>query len=886
MRAADFHCERQFSWRRQLIQLIKWNFSMKKREPAFVANDILGTLLFLFILVMLNLGLAVFPGSFSIETLPTLASLCPDASNCIAMGYIQPNSSLPQAASQAILTELAQLIAESEPQFTATNALKAFPSEQAMTDYRNQNDKSLFVGLELQAVNATTFDTVYYIWVLDSLFASSNYNAVGYTTAQAYLDRAIINAQRSLIGPPGTPKLKSPLTYTANNGVRFASVNIKEISVGVQIVFYMILMFQTVTANATRALANDKAILRPGMVVMGLNETVYIFSVLVVQIISSLPVMIVVTIVLCTFGKVFIYSSPVLIGVILVLYSILCAAFGYFLSVIFPDPRQSTGMSFISLYLGLAMYAVGKLLLFDKSGVSTAIQTVWLLSPHACFGRILDLIFSQETILQSVNFSTLSNYPKIQTAVIMLAADIPIWFILSWVLEKLYPGKDGKGLPITFLFDKKFWIPESVNEAVLGGDLDEIAPIRQEASDDIELVDFTAVGEKQKHSVRVANIVMKFPGSKKKRLGPIGLFRQWLSKKQGKDVDVGGDEKEVPKEVVALNNVSIDLHSGQTLALLGHNGSGKTTMLSILSGGLLPTAGKMVVKTKTNSPRGYSFLDTSKPMELNLIRRNLGVCPQFDVLFPSFTCKEHLILYAALKGIVILPSSSPKKTQSELLNEYIDALLQDVDLALKTNVRTVSLSGGQKRKLSLAIALLGNPSLILLDEPTSGMDVGATEKVWKLIQEIKGNKTIIITTHSMEEADTLGDRIAILNKGEFQTIGTSLFLKGKFGVGFRMMVDVKEGGNFDQILDAVKQVFPATDLTASSSTTGSITLVKPEKITSLEYSELLSGLFTKLNALIDAGELKDVNAIGLGQTTLEQVFLSLNDKDDDQRQAS
>ncbi|KAJ3067765.1 hypothetical protein HDU99_003394 [Rhizoclosmatium hyalinum] len=166
------------------------------------------------------------------------------------------------------------------------------------------------------------------------------------------------------------------------------------------------------------------------------------------------------------------------------------------------------------------------------------------------------------------------------------------------------------------------------------------------------------------------------------------------------------------------------------------------------------------------------------------------------------------------------------------------------------------------------------------------MDVGATEKVWKLIQEIKGNKTIIITTHSMEEADTLGDRIAILNKGEFQTIGTSLFLKGKFGVGFRMMVDVKEGGNFDQILDAVKQVFPATDLTASSSTTGSITLVKPEKITSLEYSELLSGLFTKLNALIDAGELKDVNAIGLGQTTLEQVFLSLNDKDDDQRQAS
>ncbi|KAJ3017412.1 UNVERIFIED_CONTAM: ATP-binding cassette sub- A member 5 [Siphonaria sp. JEL0065] len=876
MRAADFECDRRFSWPRQLSQLIKWNVIIMKREPAFVVNDVLGTVLFLVVLVMLNIGLTVFPGTFSINTLPTLASQCPDSSNCIALGYVLPNSSIPQAASQSILNELATLIVESEPQFTTSNALMSFTSGDAMTLYRKQNPSRLFIGIEFDSLDATTFDCSYYIWILDTVFRS-DYSIAGYTTAQAYMDRSIINAQRAAATQAGTPypKLHSPLKYTENNGVRIAKVTVQSQSAGVWVVFYMILMFQTVTANASRAIANDKLLLRPGMVVMGMNETVYIISIMLVQIFTSVPVMLVVAAILCTFGKVFIYTSPVLICVLLVLYAILCSIFGYFLSVIFPDPRASTGMSFIALYVGLGMYAIGKISLFDKDAIPIAVQTLWLLSPHACFGRILDLISSQETILQSVSFSNLGSYPKIQTAFGMLGVDIFVWFILSWVLEKVRPGKGRIGLPITFLFDKNFWVPESIDESALGGDLDDLAPPPvASVSGDVEEVDFSAVDEKERYAVRISQVVKKFPAEKKKGKGPFA----WLAKRRQKKTDANEDTEKVETEVVALNNVSLDLHSGQTLALLGHNGSGKTTLLSVLNGDLPPTSGKTIVRVKTNTPRGYSFLDTSNPTELSLIRRCLGVCPQFDVLFPSFTCKEHLILYSSLKGVLI-KSTNNDADQSSLLNEYIDSLLKDVDLFHKANVRTAALSGGQKRKLSLAIALLGNPSLILLDEPTSGMDVGATEKVWRLIQEIKGDRTIIITTHSMEEADTLGDRVAILNKGEFQAIGTSMFLKGRFGVGYQMKVDLKESGSCTQVFEIVKQTFPNAELVAVSHTTGAITLVKPVGAGSVEYSGLLTSLFSKLNGLLDRGELKDVSAIGLGQTTLEQVFLALNDKE-------
>ncbi|KAJ3138172.1 hypothetical protein HK100_000050 [Physocladia obscura] len=803
---------------------------------------------------MLNRGLSSPAGTSSANRLPTLSSLCSATNNqgCIPLAYVLPsagNSSVAGKSVDAILGELSLLLQQSEPLFSSD--LPTLSNRDDLAVQFKANSDIFHVALEFGSINESTFDTEYYIWIPDTVLIS-DFNSVGYTTAQAYVDRAILNAQRNR---SGVPKLKSPLDYSDDgiNGVRVVSVSITAKSAGLTLVFYMILMFQSATANTARAIANDKKLLRPEMVLMGMNETIYIIAVLAVQIAVSVPISFIVTAVLCTFGNFFEYTSWVLILVIIAFYTILATVFGYFLTVISSDSRATTGMVAISFYLGLGMFGIGEILVFDKPTISSTVQNLLLLSPHAVFGRILALLQDQEVQLNSVTFTNLGEYQNILTALVMLTVDIPIWLAISLGIENM----KSRSWPINF--KRKSNLNTDFELGDIGGE------------ENIETVDFSAIDSVAQNSIIISKIIKIFPKREKSKStgGAASTLKKFIV----------NPFKSAPKakNVIALKGVSMNLHAGQTLALLGHNGSGKTTMLSILNGGLRQSSGQVLIKLPTNLPDGFIYLDTTKPTDLKTMRQNLGVCPQFDVLFPAFTCKEHLILYAALKGITI-DSESPQNASSKLL-VYIDTLLNDVDLTEKSNVRVSALSGGQKRKLSLAIALLGNPSIILLDEPTSGMDVAATEKVWKLIQEIKNNRTIIITTHSMEEADTLGDRIAILNKGQLQTVGTSMFLKGKFGVGFRLIVDLADGSLFNEVFEIVQTVFPSASLETSSNTSGTILLEKENGMGSLEYSALLSKLFALFHAKLESGELVNLKAVGLGQTTLEQVFLALKDQD-------
>jgi ATP-binding cassette subfamily A (ABC1) protein 5 len=128
-----------------------------------------------------------------------------------------------------------------------------------------------------------------------------------------------------------------------------------------------------------------------------------------------------------------------------------------------------------------------------------------------------------------------------------------------------------------------------------------------------------------------------------------------------------------------------------------------------------------------------------------------------------------------LKGI-------PKKE----IQGKIDDLLQKVDLVDSKKTYAKNLSGGQKRKLSIAIALIGDPRVLILDEPTSGMDPQSRRAVWSLLQSIRGDRVILLATHFMDEADVLADRKAIVTKGQLRCVGSSLFLKSKFGLGYHL----------------------------------------------------------------------------------------------------
>jgi len=153
----------------------------------------------------------------------------------------------------------------------------------------------------------------------------------------------------------------------------------------------------------------------------------------------------------------------------------------------------------------------------------------------------------------------------------------------------------------------------------------------------------------------------------------------------------------------------------------------------------------------------------------------MGVCPQHDVLFDLLTPAEHLDVFCDFKGV------DKKKKKEE-----IDQMLLDIDLEPKRDQVAKQLSGGNRRKLSVAIALVGGSKFILLDEPTAGMDLTARRKLWDMLKKYKGNRIIVLTTHYMDEADILGDRIGIMSSGKLICLGRSLFLKNRFGVGYRL----------------------------------------------------------------------------------------------------
>ncbi|ODM91447.1 ATP-binding cassette sub-family A member 1 [Orchesella cincta] len=197
----------------------------------------------------------------------------------------------------------------------------------------------------------------------------------------------------------------------------------------------------------------------------------------------------------------------------------------------------------------------------------------------------------------------------------------------------------------------------------------------------------------------------------------------------------------------AVNGVSLNMYHGQITALVGHNGAGKTTTLSILTGLFPPTSGSATVN-------GFDITD-----ELDSVRENLGLCPQHNMLFDDLTVLEHLQFFGRLKGL----------TSFEAHYEAV-SLIKKLQLKSKKHVAACNLSGGQKRKLSLGIALVGGSKVVILDEPTSGMDPEARRVIWDLLLAMRGERTLVLTTHFMEEADILGDRIALWHVGKFRAL--------------------------------------------------------------------------------------------------------------------
>uniref|UniRef100_A0A3Q1EF74 P-type phospholipid transporter n=1 Tax=Acanthochromis polyacanthus TaxID=80966 RepID=A0A3Q1EF74_9TELE len=227
----------------------------------------------------------------------------------------------------------------------------------------------------------------------------------------------------------------------------------------------------------------------------------------------------------------------------------------------------------------------------------------------------------------------------------------------------------------------------------------------------------------------------------------------------------------------AVNGLNISFYEGQITSFLGHNGAGKTTTMSILTGLYPPTSGTAYINGRDIRT------------DIDIIRTSMGMCPQYNILFKHLTVEEHILFYSLLKG----------RTQEEAEREVEDMLV-DLGLPHKRDDQAQNLSGGMQRKLSVAMAFVGGSKVVILDEPTSGVDPYSRRSIWDLLLKNRTGRTVILSTHHMDEADLLSDRIAIISKGQLHCCGSPLFLKNCFGVGFyltlvRRMKDLRKKEN-------------------------------------------------------------------------------------------
>ncbi len=307
----------------------------------------------------------------------------------------------------------------------------------------------------------------------------------------------------------------------------------------------------------------------------------------------------------------------------------------------------------------------------------------------------------------------------------------------------------------------------------------------------------------------------------------------------------------------AVDGVDLTLYSGQILVLLGHNGAGKTTLINCLTGLIPPSEG-------TASVFGSELGD-----DLVTIRRSMGVCPQHDVLWPELTVREHLQIVGAIKGLKTGAAGTCAVTAS----------IDEVGLSAKADAASSTLSGGQKRKLCLAMALLGGSKFVLLDEPTSGMDPYSRRSTWQILQRAREGRVLILTTHFMDEADVLGDRIAIMADGRMHSVGSAIFLKRSFGVGYNLCLvpavssaagvpgaaDPRYASDFLKAL--VQQHIPSAEV--SSDLGRELVLRLP-----LDSSPAFPPLLTSLEALTQPSRSAPLlESFGVGLTTMEDVFM-------------
>lgn len=301
-----------------------------------------------------------------------------------------------------------------------------------------------------------------------------------------------------------------------------------------------------------------------------------------------------------------------------------------------------------------------------------------------------------------------------------------------------------------------------------------------------------------------------------------------------------------PDGTQAVKSMSFQVRDGEVLSYLGANGAGKSTTMNMLCGTLVPTFGDAVVN-------GYSIT-----RDRTGARRNLGICMQQDIIWDDVSVEDHLFIFGRLRG-----------THGSKLVTDVERMLVSLGFPEKAKSLAGTLSGGQKRRLCVGLAMVGGNAVVFLDEPTAGLDPVSRRQLWELIQANRQGRAILLTTHFMDEADVLGDRIAIVKEGRLRALGSSKFLKNRFGLGYLLRSSLAQNTDINPIVQKIQQFVPSAQVVSAAGTELAVRMPK----------EAVSVFADMMEALENDGKSLGVLSFGIETTTLEEVFMRIVNED-------
>lgn len=516
--------------------------------------------------------------------------------------------------------------------------------------------------------------------------------------------------------------------------------------------------------------------------------------------------------------QMFTLHDSILVFLFLFSWGNLMIVFSFFLSLFFKSSRTSTAFVFLLILIvnttGLNLLST---LTSDPNSSERAFSVMMFFPPLVMLRGMLWLGLAG-AFKEAITVDNVSSYGggTFMFCISLMWIHIVVFGFLVWYLDKVLNVGFGVSYHPLFFLQKSFWFPE---ERQLIESLKDI-PMPSTASsatlpEDVQQEYERVVKSEPEAVIQVVRLSKKYATGK-----------------------------------VATRNLTFQVNKKECFGLLGQNGAGKTTLLGMLTGLFPPSGGDALVG-------GFSILSN-----LTQIQSRMGVCTQFDLLWESLSGPDHLRFYGRLKGL-----------KGAGLEREVKRLLREVNLTYAGDRPSGAYSGGMKRRLSTAISLIGNPSVVYLDEPSTGLDPASRQQLWNVLLKAKKDKSIILTTHSLEEADLLSDRIGIVADGEFQCIGTAAELKYRFGKGYSCTLTTsdrtKEGR--DKIMDLIHSMFPTAILL-----TEPLAGVFQFEIDRKEVT--LSKVFATFESVRSEYAITDW---GISETTLEEVFLHLAQKASD-----